>query len=65
MRASPGNISAVEHVLYGESDIVKDCNYLAGIKITGGSGADIRVGVTAVDSSLNIIKVFFIIFLVL
>lgn len=56
VRASPGNIAPVEHILYGESDIVKDCNYLAGIKITGGAGADIRVGVTAVDSSLNIIK---------
>ena len=56
MRASPGNIAAVEHVLYGESDTVKDCNYLAGIKVTG-TGADLKVGIAAVDSSLNIIKV--------
>jgi len=56
VRASPGNIAAVEHVLYGESDTVKDCNYLAGIKVTG-TGADLKVGIAAVDSSLNIIKI--------
>jgi len=55
VRASPGNIAAVEHVLYGESDVVRDCNYLAALRIQG-SADQLQVGITAVDTSLNIIK---------
>ena len=32
VRASPGNISAIEHILYGETDIIRDCNYLVGLQ---------------------------------
>jgi len=59
VRASPGNIAAIEHILYGESDTVKDCNYLAGVRLVAGSAGDsgVKVGFAAVDSSLNTMKV--------
>ena len=59
MRASPGNIASIEHILYGDSDTVKDCNYLAGVRLVVGSSGDsgVKVGFAAVDSSLNTMKV--------
>lgn len=56
VRASPGNISSVEHVLYGESEIIRDCNYLVGVKVEG-SGDQYQVGVAAIDTSLNLVQV--------
>jgi len=56
VRASPGNISAIEHVLYGDGDVVRDCNYLVGVRLQG-SGDQLKVGVAAVDTSLNVIQV--------
>lgn len=56
VRASPGNISAIEHILYGETDIIRDCNYLVGLQVSG-SGNQHHVGVVAVDTSLNLIQV--------
>ena len=59
MRASPGNIASIEHILYGDSDTVKDCNYLAGVRLVAGIAGDsgVKVGFAAVDSSLNTMKV--------
>lgn len=56
VRASPGNISSIEHILFGEGDVVRDCNYLVGVRLQG-SGDKLMVGVAAVDTSLNLIQV--------
>ena len=46
----------MEHVLYGESEVVGDCNYLVGVRLQGGAD-QLTVGIAAVDTSLNQIQV--------
>ena len=54
MRASPGNISSVEHILYGEGEERRETNYLVAIKLGPASTPQQMVlGIAAVDTSLN------------
>ena len=45
--------------MYGDGDVVRDCNYLVGVRLQG-SGDQLKVGVAAVDTSLNVIQVIIV-----
>ena len=54
VRASPGNISSVEHILYGEGEDRRDTNFLVAIKLGPSSTSQqIVMGIAAVETSLN------------
>jgi len=58
VRASPGNISALEHIIYGDSEGNRDTNFLVGVKVNPSmDGGQIGLGIAAVDLSLNSVKV--------
>eukprot|EP00092_Neocalanus_flemingeri_P017730 GFUD01019185.1.p1 GENE.GFUD01019185.1~~GFUD01019185.1.p1 ORF type:complete len:916 (+),score=230.63 GFUD01019185.1:47-2794(+) len=59
VRASPGNISSIEHILYGEGEMGgRDTNFLVGIKLNPSLvGGQVSLGLAAVDTSLNMVKV--------
>eukprot|EP00090_Calanus_glacialis_P000024 TRINITY_DN10022_c0_g1_i1.p1 TRINITY_DN10022_c0_g1~~TRINITY_DN10022_c0_g1_i1.p1 ORF type:complete len:917 (-),score=322.44 TRINITY_DN10022_c0_g1_i1:110-2860(-) len=59
VRASPGNISSIEHILYGEGEMgTRDTNFLVGIKLNPSLvGGQVSLGLAAVDTSLNMVKV--------
>ena len=59
VRASPGNVSAIQHILYGEEESVgRESNFLVGIKVSSGSvNGQLSLGLAAVDMSLNVVKV--------
>jgi len=59
VRASPGNISSIEHILYGEGEVVgRETNFLVGIKLNPSLvGGQMSLGLAAVDTSLNMVKV--------
>jgi len=59
VRCSPGNISSLEHLLYGEADQIKETNYLVGVKLCPSQqpGGQFKLGVAAVDTSLKLISV--------
>ena len=54
VRASPGNISSVEHILYGEGEDRRETNFLVAIKLGPSSTSQqIVMGIAAVETSLN------------
>ena len=59
VRASPGNISSIEHILYGEGEMgTRDTNFLVGIKLNPSLvGGQVSLGLAAVDSSLNLVRI--------
>jgi len=59
VRASPGNIASIEHILYGEGEMTcKDTNFLVGIKLNPSLvGGQASLGLAAVDTSLNMVKI--------
>ena len=58
-RASPGNVSSIEHILYGEGESGRrDSNFLVAIKVSSGNvNGQISLGLAAVDTELNVVKV--------
>ena len=60
VRASPGNIATIEHILYGEGGDsgARDTNYLLGVKVNPAQeGGQLSLGLAAVDTCLNVVKV--------
>ena len=60
VRASPGNIATIEHILYGEGGDsgARDTNYLLGLKVNPAQeGGQLSLGLAAVDTCLNVVKV--------
>ena len=60
VRASPGNIATIEHILYGEGGDsgARDTNYLLGLKVNPAQdGGQLSLGLAAVDTCLNVIRV--------
>ena len=59
VRASPGNISSIEHILYGENESVsRETNFLVGVKVNPSlDNGQVSLGLAAVDTSLNVVKV--------
>jgi len=54
VRASPGNISSVEHIVYGEGEERRETNYLVAVKLGPTSTPQqLVLGIAAVDTSLN------------
>ena len=54
VRASPGNISSVEHIVYGEGEERRETNYLVAIKLGPTSTPQqLVLGIAAVDTTLN------------
>ena len=60
VRASPGNIATIEHILYGEGGDsgARDTNYLLGLKVNPAQdGGQLSLGLAAVDTCLNVVRV--------
>ena len=62
VRASPGNISAIEHILYGDGGEPeqggRESNFLVAIKVSPGTvSGQLSLGLAAVDVSLNVVRV--------
>ena len=59
VRASPGNISAIEHIVYSEGEPGgRDSNFLVGIKVSPSQASgQVILGLAALDSSLNVVRV--------
>ena len=60
VRASPGNIATIEHILYGEGGDsgARDTNYLLGLKVNPAQdGGQLSLGLAAVDTFLNVVRV--------
>ena len=60
VRASPGNIATIEHILYGEGGDsgARDTNYLLGLKVNPAQdGGQLGLGLAAVDTCLNVVRV--------
>ena len=60
VRASPGNIATIEHILYGEGGDsgARDTNYLLGVKVNPAQeGGQLSLGLAAVDTCLNVVRV--------
>ena len=59
VRASPGNISAIEHIVYGEGEPGgRDSNFLVGIKVNPSLvDGQVSLGLAALDPSLNVVRV--------
>ena len=59
VRASPGNIAAIEHILYVEGEVsIRDTKILVGIKLNPGMVAgQVSLGLAALDTRLNMVKV--------
>ena len=54
VRASPGNISSVEHILYGEGEDRRDTNFLVAIKLGPSSTSQqIVMGIAAVETPIE------------
>jgi len=60
VRASPGNVGAVEHLLYGEGGEgrLNHSNFLMGLKVeTLAGGQSFKWGLAAIDTSVSMVKV--------
>jgi len=59
VRASPGNVAAIEHILYGEGESTnRDNNFLVGLKVNPSLvDGQISLGLAAIDAAFNLVRI--------